>query len=681
MAVGETEVARLLVRLMGDGSEFKKMMGDAVKTAEGVSKQVSKKLGSIGKSATKKVTLPIVGAAGVAIKFSQDLNRSMANVQSLGLDTVRTEELKKDVQAIAVEVGKGTGDIAAGLYQVVSAFGDSAESADVLRINAKAAKAGLATTEQAIALTSAVTKGYGDTTKEAVQHTSDLAFQAVKLGQTTFPELAGAMGKVVPMASTLGATQEELFAQFATLTGVTGNAAEVATQLKATYQAILKPTEEMGKAIREVAFDLKDQGELIENKFTKAWIEAEAAVHKGREKLTELQKDSKKNKTAIADQAKVMKELDKAAVAAAKGLGTSIVESKGFTESLNLLSAEANGNTSELGKMYGSSEALNAVLALSGSQADTFKEKFAAMQGPLTSVNDAFAAQTEGLAAAAFGADQLKIKMQVLAEAVGDKLTPIFSKLLDKVISAVDWFSDLSEKTQEWILIAAAGAATLGPFALLLSGIAGSVPLVLKAVKGTILISKLLASSSLGLAAGGVGLLGVALFQVIPALTGFNDQLAKAKELQDILSGKSKTQADKIAAKAASLEGPEKIAFLEKELERSKAENQGAAAMQRMEQDKFDAQQERDGRLAGFRRYSTHRPEFLAAEQSRIEAGTRVQETGDVRMSIEKQLREAKKEAADPAARANANNLAEQTKLMKELVDKSSDTVLQGAVQ
>ena len=60
-----------------------------------------------------------------------------------------------------MEMGKSTGDMTTGLYQVISAFGYGSDSLAQLELNARAASAGLATTEQAIALTSAVTKGYG----------------------------------------------------------------------------------------------------------------------------------------------------------------------------------------------------------------------------------------------------------------------------------------------------------------------------------------------------------------------------------------------------------------------------------------------------------------------------------------------------------------------------------------
>lgn len=104
--------------------------------------------------------------------------------------------------------------------------------------DARGATAGLAQTTEAINLTSAVTKGYGDATAEVVQHASDLASTTVRLGQTTFPELAASIGSVVPLAAALNVTQEELFGTMATFTGVTGNAAEVSTQLTSVLTAM-----------------------------------------------------------------------------------------------------------------------------------------------------------------------------------------------------------------------------------------------------------------------------------------------------------------------------------------------------------------------------------------------------------------------------------------------------------
>jgi TP901 family phage tail tape measure protein len=200
-------VANLQIRFGADWSEAKKAFSDVQKALAPMAKGFE----AVGKDLTRYVTAPILGLGGAALKFSTDLNRAMGNIASLGIAEGRVMELKAAIQDTALATGKATGDIADGAHQVISAFGDTADTVGILEINAKAAAAGLATTEDAIRLTSAVTKGYGDTSAAAVQKVSDLAFTAVRLGQTTFPELASAMGRVVSLSDRMGVSQEQLF--------------------------------------------------------------------------------------------------------------------------------------------------------------------------------------------------------------------------------------------------------------------------------------------------------------------------------------------------------------------------------------------------------------------------------------------------------------------------------------
>ena len=59
-----------------------------------------------------------------------------------------------------------------------------------------------------------------------------------KNGVTSFSQLAQALPKVAANANTLGVSIDELMAAFATLTGVSGNTAEVSTQLAAEMGSI-----------------------------------------------------------------------------------------------------------------------------------------------------------------------------------------------------------------------------------------------------------------------------------------------------------------------------------------------------------------------------------------------------------------------------------------------------------
>ena len=280
-------------------------------------------------------TVTTVGAAFYAgpVKNAMEWQQQMQNVATLldGDVKGRVAQLNKEVMNLSNSTGIGTQDLTDGLYQVVSAFGDSADASKQLEIAAKAAKAGGATTTDAINLLSAVTKGYGDTSAEAQQKAADLAFATVKLGQTSFPELASSMGQVIPLASTLGAKQEDLFGAMTTLTGITGSTSEVATQLKATMQAFLSPSTAMQKSLEKLGY----------------------------------------------------------------ASGKEMLESEGLQGALEKLKGSVNDDESAFANLFSSVEAKNAVLALAGIQADNFTEKTRQMYEATGAAETAFKTATD----------------------------------------------------------------------------------------------------------------------------------------------------------------------------------------------------------------------------------------------------------------------------------------------
>lgn len=406
------------------GSLIVKIGSDLSGLEKGLSTS-QQKIGEFGRSMTKLgaglsagVTAPILGVVAAANKAGTALNREMGNVQSLGLTQARVQELKAAVQDTAIEVGKGTTDIAAGLYQTVSAFGDSADTAKILDINAKAAAAGLASTEDAIALTSAVTKGYGDTSAEAVQQASDLAFQTVKLGQTTFPELANSIGKVVPLASSLGLAQEELFAVMATGTGVTGSASEVTTQMRGTLQALMAPTATMTDLMEEQGY----------------------------------------------------------------ATGEAMIEALGYQGTILAIVRAAEKSGTPLQKYISSIEGQTLALALSGSLTDDYTAKLEAMQQATGATDAAFAAQTEGINSSGFAAEQAAVKWEVFLQKLDEGLAPAkaavidaLSPIADKLLELGEAFAGLDEDKQKFIVAVAGIAAALGPALIAIGAVVSAI--------------------------------------------------------------------------------------------------------------------------------------------------------------------------------------------------------------
>ncbi len=409
----------LTVRMALDAADFTK----GLEGAAGALQSAGTRMRQVGANLTMGVTLPLVGAGAAALAMATDYNASLANIASLGVPTNRIDEFKGAIQDMAIEVGKMPADLSAGMYQVVSAFGDGADSLAILEINAKAAAAGLATTTEAINLTSAVTKGYGDTSAAAVQHSADLAFETVKLGQTTFPELAASIGLVVPLAASLGVAQEELFGVMATGTGVTGSASAVATQLRGVLQSLMAPTKGMEGLLADMGY----------------------------------------------------------------ATGEAMLQQLGLQGSIDAIVAAAEKSGAPLQDYIGSIEGQTLALALAGPQADVFTQKLAAMQDVTGAVNEAFGAQTEGVNATGFSMQQAAVQAAVLGQKLGDGIAPAVTKLLTLAEPLVDWliemadrFANADENTQTWILTIAGIAAAAGP----VLGILGSLASIIGAVAG-----------------------------------------------------------------------------------------------------------------------------------------------------------------------------------------------------
>lgn len=445
-------------------------------------KVAGKNLDQAGRSmqATGRALVPLsAGMAlvgGAAIKMAMDFNKGMSEVSTLIPGNIkRVQELKKNVQDMAIATGKSTEDLIGGLYQVISAFGDSGESAKLLEINAKAAAAGMATTTDAINLTSAVTKVYGDTSAEANQKAADLAFMTVKLGQTTFPELAQSIGSVTPIAQSLAVSQEELFASFATLTGVTGNAAEVSTQLRGAMMGLMKPTDEMKTRMNELGF-------------TSA---------------------------------------------------STMIKQYGLVKSIQMITAEAKGNEREMGKLFVNIRGLPAVLALSGEQAGTFAGKLDAMENSAGAATEAYEEISEGVNKAGFQFQQAKQQFIVAAQTLGDALMPALTDLLniltpvaEKIAEAAKWFQGLPEPVRGAALALGGVVAAAGPLLYIMGQMTIAVGALSTAI-GTASGGLIFALGALGIAIAAVvagGMLGNWLYETNKGFAVFIDFVSEAAQ-------------------------------------------------------------------------------------------------------------------------------------------------------
>lgn len=324
------------------GGQIDPSVKRSLKSAGDAVGKLGSSFASIGKTAAMAGAAMAAAMGAVAVKIgvdcvkaASDFEKQMSNVATLldGDVKKRVAELGDEIIRVSKETGVATNDLTNGAYQVISAFGDQADSVNILATAAKAAKAGNATTVDSVNLLSAVTKAYGDTSAGAVEKVADLAFMTVKLGQTDFPALASALPSVTSTMKTLGVSMEEMFGIVATLTGVTGNASEVATQLNGAAKAFMKPSKDMLMII---------------------------------------------NKMGYRD-------------------GQTMIKANGLTNSLIALKKAVGGNETAFANLFGSLEGKKAVLAVTGAQAENMAAKTKAMAESAGATNRAFEAQTDNL--------------------------------------------------------------------------------------------------------------------------------------------------------------------------------------------------------------------------------------------------------------------------------------------
>jgi TP901 family phage tail tape measure protein len=300
------------------------------------------------------------GGFALGIKASIDFRREMALTGTLiAGQTEKLNKYARTVQDMSIQYNQSTSTLAEGAFLVQSAFAGQDDITQKLAITTKAAAAGNATAAESLRVLSAFTKGYGDTSDEAFEKASDLVFKINELGQTTFRDLASSMGRVIPVAAAMNVSQEELAAGFATLTGVTGDAAEVSTQLSGILRAMIKPTTGMKEAVKALGYE---------------------------------------NAQAL-------------------------VKQEGMIGAMRKLISTTDGSAESIGKLFRRAEAMTALFALTGGQAEVFDQKLIAMNESAGATEAAFKEISDGINKTGFEMGQAGKAFIVATQRIFDTAT------------------------------------------------------------------------------------------------------------------------------------------------------------------------------------------------------------------------------------------------------------------
>jgi TP901 family phage tail tape measure protein len=225
------------------------------KGAIGALNDVDGKLGGVGNSFGKlamisAAAMASVGAAvgAAAIKGVQDyagFERRMNSVFTLlpGISKDAMGKMENDVLSLGRKYGVLTTETVPALYEALSSGIPQENVFEFLEVAIKSSKAGLVELDVASKGIVTVMNAYGHENMSAAK-ASDIMFQVVKFGTSTFDELANQMYDVVPVSSALGIAFEEVGAGLAALS-LKGTPARVATtQIRS---ALVELTKEAGE--------------------------------------------------------------------------------------------------------------------------------------------------------------------------------------------------------------------------------------------------------------------------------------------------------------------------------------------------------------------------------------------------------------------------------------------------
>lgn len=220
----------------------------------------------IGRSMSKWITLPVVGAGLAGIKMAGDFEKSMAKVHGLvGVAKGDVQAMEPAIKDMAKAYGKGAAELGDAMFFITSAGLKGKDAMDALEQSTKASVAGLGDTKTVADLATSAMNAYKKSGLTATDAT-DVLTATVREGKLETEEIAGAMGRALPIASNLGVRFDEVGAALAAMSRTGTNAAEGVTQLRSIMTGLLKPTKAGTEAMQGVGLSYAGLRKQIKEK-------------------------------------------------------------------------------------------------------------------------------------------------------------------------------------------------------------------------------------------------------------------------------------------------------------------------------------------------------------------------------------------------------------------------------
>ena len=284
-----------------------------IPSADGISGKLAEVMGgeaaAAGKISGKSLGSALVGsltkvvvAAGIgkmlqsAFTGGTAFESTMAKVGTIA-DTAKVplESLSSQVLQVSGDMHIGANEIAEAAYQAISAGQDTGNAVAFAGQASMLATAGFTSSASAVDILTTALNAYGKGADEA-GHVSDVLLTTQNLGKTSVDELAGSMGRVIPLAAAYNVSLENLSSGLAIMTANGIATAEASTYTKSMLNELGDTgsdvgeilQQQTGKSFAELNADGKSLGDVLQvlydsvggnaTKFAGLWHSVEAGT-------------------------------------------------------------------------------------------------------------------------------------------------------------------------------------------------------------------------------------------------------------------------------------------------------------------------------------------------------------------------------------------------------------------
>lgn len=427
----------------------------------------------------------LIAPMGLLVNEAVKFESSMSNISTL-IDTnvENIDEMGSKVLDLAKKIPVPIEEMTAALYDIRSAGVDASQAMGVLEASSMLAVAGLGSVQEATDLTTSAMNAFAQDGLEVTQIT-DILFKTVKAGKTNVAALAQAFGATAPIVASAGVKLVDFMAATSALTTLGTPAAQAQNQMKAAIASMQGPTADMIKIYEKLG--VTSEKELIakEGSVVGAF-------------------------TAINDAASVL--------------------------------------DIRLKKAWGSTEALGAVLSLTGPTNAAYTATLKDMSEGSNAVTEAFNKQ---LTSGKSQAQLAKNNMKALSIQLGQTLIPLLNDLMKAISPILDSFGKWVKANKPLVASIFKGIAGVAAFSAVLGvvsfAVAGFAKVVTLARYALIAFNVMMNIAKLAMLANPFGLLLIGIIAVGAAMWKLTHRTKEQTRQQKLFNDIKQTTIDNAA--------------------------------------------------------------------------------------------------------------------------------------